>query len=83
MVTTSLLQIKWLPVEMPLAANGVAEEIRIGTGRFPIDLIVRAHNTGYFAFNHTGFEWYIIGVGQVLLAYLHTIIIRKEFNLGP
>ena len=82
-----------LPVKAPLAADGVAKELWISTGGLSVDLVVGTHDTGHLAFYNTGFEWYIVGVCQVLFAYLPTSkaqeisipwpITKPVLSLGP
>lgn len=57
-------------IKAPLATNGTLKEIGVSTGGDTIDLIVRAHDTGHFAFLHTHPEWHIERIFDVLLAYL-------------
>ena len=58
------------PIEVPLFANGVAEEIGISTSGDSIHLIVRAHHARHFPFHYTASERHVECVLHLLLAHL-------------
>lgn len=61
------------PVESPLTANSIAEEGRVSTGGYAVDLVVRAHDAGHPALHYACLEGHIVRVLYVLLTYLHRI----------
>jgi len=69
-----------LPIKLPQATNCFLEEVGVGTGRDPIDLIVRTHDTGYFPFAHTHPEWHVECFLYVLLTHLHINFIVTSFD---
>ena len=60
-----------IPLEAPLAAQLVLQQVLVGACRLAIDCVVCAHHRAGFAFHDGSAECGLVGVDLVVLAYVH------------
>lgn len=58
------------PVELPVPSDDSGQEVLVGAGGLPVDLVVGAHDAGHVAVHHAALERGLERVVQVLLRHL-------------